>query len=60
MIEARKKANALTDITKKAEAYCNEVRPFFESIRYHADRLERLVADEHWPFTKYRELLFVK
>ncbi|AKA34201.1 glutamine synthetase III [Flagellimonas lutaonensis] len=60
MIEARKKANALTDITKKAEAYCNEVRPFFESIRYHVDRLERLVADEHWPFTKYRELLFVK
>ena len=60
MIEARKKANGLTDITKKAEAYCNEVRPFFETIRYHVDRLERLVADEHWPFTKYRELLFVK
>ncbi len=60
MIEARKRANGMTDITKKAEAYCNEVKPFFESIRYHVDRLERLVADEYWPFTKYRELLFVK
>ncbi|UJH66745.1 glutamine synthetase III [Allomuricauda sp. SCSIO 65647] len=60
MIEARKRANGMTDIAKKAEAYCNEVKPFFESIRYHVDRLERLVADEYWPFTKYRELLFVK
>lgn len=60
MIEARKKANALLDIDKKAKAYCDEVKPYFDKIREHCDKLEKLVADEIWPFTKYRELLFVK
>ena len=60
MIEARKKANAMSVIAQKAKSYCNEVRPHFEKIREHCDKLERTVADERWPFTKYRELLFVK
>ena len=36
------------------------VKPYFEVIRYHCDKLERLVDDQLWPLTKYRELLFVK
>ena len=60
MIEARKGANAITDINKKAFAYCDNVRPYFEEIRYHCDRLERLVDDRVWPLTKYRELLLMK
>jgi glutamine synthetase len=60
MIEARKKANLLTDAEKQAAAYCNEVKPFFEEIRYHSDKLELLVDDEMWTLTKYRELLFTK
>ena len=60
MVEARKKANVLKDITKKADAYCNGVRPYFEKIRHHSDRLERLMDDKLWPLTKYRELLFMK
>ena len=43
-----------------AAAYCNTVKPYFEEIRYHADKLELLVDDEMWTLTKYRELLFVK
>jgi glutamine synthetase len=58
MIEERKKANKMTDGEKKAVAYCNEVRPYFDEIRYHCDKLEILVDDELWPITKYRELLF--
>ncbi len=60
MIEARKKANHTDDVTKRAHLYCDEVKPYFEDIRYHCDKLELLVDDEIWPLTKYRELLFTK
>jgi glutamine synthetase len=60
MTEARKKANVLTDAQKMAEAYCNTVKPFFEEIRNHCDKLELLVDNESWTLTKYRELLFTK
>lgn len=59
MIEERKKANK-KDAEKRAEAYCNKVKPYFDVIRYHCDKLELLVDDELWPLTKYRELLFTK
>jgi glutamine synthetase len=58
MTNERKKANTLADIEKKAEAYCFKVKPLFDDIRYHCDKLELLVDDELWPLTKYRELLF--
>jgi glutamine synthetase len=60
MTEARKKANALTDAQKMAETYCNTVKPYFEEIRNHCDKLELLVDDEIWTLTKYRELLFTR
>jgi glutamine synthetase len=60
MIDERKAANAIEDPTKKAFAYCNQVKPYFDQIRYHCDKLELLVDDEIWPLTKYRELLFTK
>jgi glutamine synthetase len=60
MTEARKKANKLTDSHKKAFAYCNDVKPYFEEIRTHCDKLEQLVDNQSWPLTKYRELLFIK
>lgn len=58
MIEARKKANKIENAEKKAHAYCFEVKPFFDEIRYHCDKLETMVDDELWTLTKYRELLF--
>ena len=60
MIDARKKANKIDNAEKRAFAYCDDVKPFFEVIRYHCDKLELLVDDELWPLTKYRELLFTK
>ena len=60
MTEARKKANHITNIEEMAAEYCNVVKPYFEEIRYHADKLELLVDDEIWTLTKYRELLFTK
>ena len=60
MINARRDSNIIEDIEEKALAYCNNVKPFFDAIRYHCDKLELLVDDEIWPLTKYRELLFTR
>ena len=60
MIEERKKANKIMDEEKRAKAYCVNVKPYFDEIRYHCDKLEMTVDDELWPLTKYRELLFTK
>jgi glutamine synthetase len=59
MIDQRKKANQLQG-QKSADAYCNKVKPYFEEIRYHCDKLEMMVDDELWPLAKYRELLFTR
>lgn len=60
MTEERKKANALNVAEKMAEAYCEKVKPYFDIIRQHCDKLELLVDDQMWTLTKYRELLFTK
>ncbi|MFT4673437.1 MAG: glutamine synthetase [Patiriisocius sp.] len=60
MINARKKANKIDDSEERAIAYCDKIKPYFEEIRYHCDKLELLVDDEIWPLTKYRELLFTR
>tara|TARA_B110000977_G_scaffold64944_1_gene88506 strand:- start:2198 stop:4384 length:2187 start_codon:yes stop_codon:yes gene_type:complete len=60
MTNERKKANSIDDTTKKAKIYCSKVKPLFDDIRYHCDKLELLIDDELWPLAKYRELLFTK
>jgi glutamine synthetase len=56
---ARKSANRISDVKKKAEAYSKKVQPFLNLIRYHIDELELIVDDEIWTMPKYRELLFI-
>ena len=60
MTEARKTANVIEDAQKMAESYCDLVKPYFEQIREHCDKLELLVDNESWTLVKYRELLFTK
>ncbi|MGN6531256.1 MAG: glutamine synthetase III family protein [Ginsengibacter sp.] len=60
MIEARKVANEIEDSREKAVMYCDEVKKYFDEIRYHVDKLELLVDDEYWELPKYRELLFLR
>jgi glutamine synthetase len=60
MIDKRKHANALEEAHEKSNYYCDKVKPYFDSIRYHVDKLEVLVDDEMWTLPKYREMLFVK
>ena len=60
MLEARKKANNVPHMHERALKYCHEVKPYFDTIRYHADKLELVVDDKLWPLPKYRELLFIR
>ena len=58
LVEARKKANRVTDIAARAKMYSHEVKDMMDKVRVSADNLEMLVDDEMWPLPKYRELLF--
>jgi len=60
MRQERKKANVLEDVRDKAIAYDERVKPYFDKIRYHLNKLEQIVDDRKWPLPKLRELLFVK
>lgn len=60
MIEARKKANRITDMRTKAIAYHDTVAPYLDIIRSHIDELELMVDNQMWPLPKYRELLFIR
>ena len=60
MLEERKLANKFEHAEEKALAYCDKVKPYFDEIRYHADKLELLVDDELWPLPKFREMLFTR
>ena len=60
MIEARKRANNISDEREKAVAYHDTIAPMLEQIRYHIDKLELIVDNRMWPLPKYRELLFIR
>lgn len=60
MVDTRKEVNRIDNIEDLAIAYQSRIIPFFEEIRYHADKLELMVDNELWPLPKYRELLFIR
>ncbi|MFT4203263.1 MAG: glutamine synthetase III [Chitinophagaceae bacterium] len=61
MINARKKANHIDDVRERAIAYEKDVKAtYFDTIRYHVDKLEQLIDNEEWRLPKYRELLFLR
>ena len=60
MLEARKQVNMIEGVREKAIAYDEQVKSYFEPIRYHVDKLEQIVDDTQWPLPKFRELLFIK
>ena len=60
MVEERKRVNEITGSRERAIQYCDAIKPFFDEIRYHADKLELLVDDSSWELPKYREILFMR
>lgn len=60
MLEARKVTNAIVDNREKAISYDENVKVYFDTIRYHVNKLEQIVDDSVWPLPKLREILFLK
>ena len=60
LLDAKEKAKSTSGSQKQAEAYCNNVKTLFDSIRVSADALEMMVDDELWPLTKYSEMLVTR
>jgi glutamine synthetase len=60
MLEARKVTNAIVDNRDKAISYDENVKVYFDTIRYHVNKLEQIVDDSVWPLPKLREILFLK
>ncbi|HRP01925.1 MAG TPA: glutamine synthetase III [Candidatus Kapabacteria bacterium] len=58
MEQAKQEMDSLS-LQEKAIYYNDKIRPFFDIIRFHADKLELIVDDKHWQLPKYRELLFL-
>jgi glutamine synthetase len=54
------KIGNISDLRKKADTLCNQVKPLMEKIRVSSDNVEGEIEDQDWPLVKYRELLFVK
>jgi glutamine synthetase len=56
--KAQHAAHDAGSVHKEATAFSTKVIPAQNGLREIADALEGLVADDLWPFPKYRELLF--
>jgi len=67
--ELRGRVTALAELAEAAEGLHDDLRAQgmrlttegkerMAAVRETADRLELMVADEHWPLPKYREMLF--
>jgi glutamine synthetase len=56
LVKSHKKKNA----EEVALAIAQNVKPYFNSIRKHADEMEMMVDDTLWRLPKYRELLFIR
>jgi len=60
MVQERKNANLMDDMRDRAIAYHDNVKPYFEVIRYESDKLELMIDDEQWPLPKFREMLYTR
>ena len=60
LTEARRVANHIANIHKRAIAYHDTVCPKMDLIRNECDHLEMIVEDGLWSLPKYRELLFIR
>jgi glutamine synthetase len=60
MVDSRRVGNKMENSHEQAEHYQKHVFSYFDTIRYHVDKLELLVDNNDWPLAKYRELMFMR
>ena len=68
--ELRENIKAMNDVREKALSkkesrsiailFAEKVKPYFDTIRQHADTLELIIDDADWKLPKYREMLFIR
>jgi glutamine synthetase len=56
--EAARDAGKVGDLEQQAALFARSVLPLMVQVRRDADAIEGMVADELWPYPKYREMLF--
>ena len=59
MESAAQKVDAQSSDDEKAKILSREVSEKMAELRAVSDELEAIVADDHWPLPKYREMLFI-
>ena len=62
-VQALSAQNAATggdEVHEKAHHMRDQVLPAMSAVRKAADKLEKVVAEQHWPLPTYRQMLFVK
>ena len=52
-------AKGISDEQKKAEYYCNTVKPAMEDLRKVVDEIETIMDDSIYPIPKLWEMLFI-
>jgi len=60
LIEAVSASESKESLDQNAKLSSETVVPLMDAVRIQADALELVVADQLWPITKYRELLYIK
>jgi glutamine synthetase len=58
LLKAKSSADNMSDPVASAEAYADQVKPYFDKVRASIDTLEGLVDSRIWQLPKYRELVF--
>jgi glutamine synthetase len=56
----RNNSEQIKDLYEKSMYYNSKIKPLFDLVRLHADKLELMVDDKYWQLPKYRELLFLQ
>src|SRR5262249_24110781 len=52
--------NGAKSLLDEAKHFCHAVLPAMQKVRYCADELEAVVADDLWPLPTYQEMSFIK
>ncbi|GHF31728.1 glutamine synthetase [Deinococcus metalli] len=59
-LSAQNAAQGGEEVHEKAHHMRDHVLPAMLDVRKAADKLEKVVAEQHWPLPTYRQMLFVK
>ena len=60
LLQAKTCADGLSGAAERAQAYADQVKPHFDTVRDSIDYLEGMIDERNWTLPKYRELLFLR